>query len=150
METKALRDFTREISPDYTVSFHTKGEEIYWRFYQSQEAVRRDRAVAEKIAQTTGYPLADAKGSAGGYKDWCIQTFKIPSFTIEVGKDEFLHPLGMDALADILEKNTEKGFLKSVLTVVFPALTVTEPAAKAVAFTVANEAQASILILPKA
>ena len=107
METKALRDFTREIFPDYTVSFHTKGEEIYWRFYQSHEAVRRDRALAEKIAQTTGYPLAGAKGSAGGYKDWCIQTLKIPSFTIEVGKDEFLHPLGMDALADIIEKNID-------------------------------------------
>ena len=73
--------------------------------------MRRSRfsygALAEKIAQTTGYPLADAKGSAGGYKDWCIQTLKIPSFTIEVGKDEFLHPLGMDALADILEKNID-------------------------------------------
>ena len=107
METRALRDFTQEISPDYTVSFHTKGEEIYWRFYQSQEAYKRDRALAEKISQTTGYPLADAKGSAGGYKDWCIQTLKIPSFTIEVGKDAFTHPLGMDALADIIEKNID-------------------------------------------
>ena len=107
METRALRDFTQEISPDYTVSFHTKGEEIYWRFYQSQEASKRDRTLAEKISQTTGYPLADAKGSAGGYKDWCIQTLKIPSFTIEVGKDAFTHPLGMDALADIIEKNID-------------------------------------------
>ena len=107
LETRALRDFTREISPDYTVSFHTKGEEIYWHFYQAIKACKRDKALAERIAQATGYPLSEAKGSAGGYKDWCIQSLKIPSFTIEVGKDVYEHPLGMDALADIIEKNID-------------------------------------------
>ncbi len=106
-ETRSIRDFTREISPDYTVSFHTKGEEIYWQFYQSIEACKRDKALAEKLAQKTGYPLSEVKESAGGYKDWCIQSLKIPSFTIEVGKDEYVHPLGMNALADIIEKNID-------------------------------------------
>ena len=104
-ETRALKNFTEKINPDYTVSYHTKGEEIYWYFYQSMRTCPRDKALAMALSESTGYPLAYAKGSAGGYKDWCIQTLKIPSFTIEAGDDNFCHPLGEEALEDILEKN---------------------------------------------
>ena len=104
-ETLALMRFTEKISPDYTVSYHTKGEEIYWYFHQSKEASARDYALAKSLSKSTGYPLAFAKGSAGGYKDWCIQRLGIPSFTIEAGKDSFFHPLGEEALPDILTKN---------------------------------------------
>ncbi len=102
-ETLALKNFTEEVKPDYTVSYHTKGEEIYWYFYQSPHTCRRDKALAGAIAQTTGYPLCFAKGSAGGYKDWCIEKFKIPSFTIEAGNDLFTHPIRDER--DILLKN---------------------------------------------
>ena len=104
-ETLALKIFTEKIKPDYTVSYHTKGEEIYWYFYQSMRTCPRDKALASALSRSTGYPLAYAKGSAGGYKDWCIQTLKIPSFTIEAGEDRFCHPLGEEALEDIFEKN---------------------------------------------
>ena len=104
-ETRALKNFTEKIKPDYTVSYHTKGEEIYWYFYQSMRTCPRDKALASALSQSTGYPLFHAKGSAGGYKDWCIQTLKIPSFTIEAGDDRFCHPLGEEALEDILKKN---------------------------------------------
>ena len=105
-ESVALKNFTERISPDYTVSYHTKGEEIYWYFYQSIDTCDRDRALGEVLARATGYPLANAGNSAGGYKDWCIQHFHIPSFTVEVGKDEFSHPLrGKETLRDIIAKN---------------------------------------------
>ena len=104
-ETIALKKFTEKIRPQYTLSYHTKGEEIYWRFHQSRDKAVRDRALATALSRSTGYPLAHAKNSAGGYKDWCIQRFKIPSFTIETGSDERLHPLGDDALQEIIEKN---------------------------------------------
>ena len=92
-ETLALRAFTREISPNYTVSYHTKGEEIYWYFYQPISRCAKDKALALALSRSTGYRLAHAKGSAGGYKDWCIQALKIPSFTIEAGAEELLHPI---------------------------------------------------------
>lgn len=104
-ETRALKNFTEKIKPDYTVSYHTKGEEIYWYFYQSMRTCPRDKGLASALSRSTGYPLSHAKGSAGGYKDWCIQTLKIPSFTIEAGNDRFCHPLGEEALEDILKKN---------------------------------------------
>ena len=104
-ETQALRDFTLKIKPDYTVSYHTKGEEIYWYFYQSTRTCPRDKALAAAISASTGYPLGEAVGSAGGYKDWCIQRLKIPAFTVEAGEDKLSHPIREAGLADILEKN---------------------------------------------
>ncbi len=104
-ETRALKKFTLQITPDYTVSYHTKGEEIYWYFYQSMRTCPRDKRLAIVLSQATSYPLSYAKGSVGGYKDWCIQTLKIPSFTIEVGADTHAHPLGENALLEIIEKN---------------------------------------------
>lgn len=106
-ETRALRSFTLDVCPDYTVSYHTKGEEIYWYFYQHKERKARDLRLAEELSRLTGYPLREAQGSVGGYKDWCIRRFKIPSFTIEVGRDEHCHPLGEEALKDILARNID-------------------------------------------
>ncbi len=106
-ETQALKKFTEEICPDYTISYHTKGEEIYWYFYQSLHTCPRHKGLAAVLSRSTGYPLAMAKGSAGGYKDWCIQRLKIPAFTVEVGKDSLSHPLGEGAIDDIIGKNGE-------------------------------------------
>ena len=104
-ETRALKSFTEKIKPDYTVSYHTKGEEIYWYFHQSMRTCPRDKALAAAISRETGYPLAYAKGSAGGYKDWCIARFQIPAFTIEAGNDALSHPIKEDTLEDLISKN---------------------------------------------
>ena len=103
-ETLALKKFTQEISPDYTVSFHTKGEDIYWYFGQSLDTCLRDYRIARALEGATGYPLRLAKGSVGGYKDWCISTLKIPSFTVEVGNDGLKHPLRGAAFTDICRR----------------------------------------------
>ena len=104
-ETQALKCFTEEMKPNYTLSYHTKGEEIYWYFYQSTRTCPRDKGLAAVLSASTGYSLAEARGSAGGYKDWCIQALGIPAFTIEAGTEIFKHPLGMEGLEDIIKKN---------------------------------------------
>ena len=114
-ETLALKSFTEEIRPDYTVSYHTKGEEIYWYFHQPDP--KRDLFLAEILSRSTGYKIAYAAGSVGGYKDWCIEKFSIPSFTIEAGREKFTHPLQGEALNDVVRCNRNalydltKGFL---------------------------------------
>lgn len=112
-ETLALKKFTEKIRPQYTLSYHTKGEEIYWRFHQSCERLARDRKLATVLSHATGYPLAEAKNSAGGYRDWCIQRFGIPAFTVEVGLDGWAHPLGDRALTEIIKKNKDALLLLS-------------------------------------
>ncbi len=103
-ESRALKSFTQALQPDYTVSFHTKGEEIYWYFGQSSHTCLRDFRIGQALSRATGYPLRLAKGSVGGYKDWCIQNYGIPSYTVELGDDRLLHPLRATAYADIQKK----------------------------------------------
>lgn len=95
-ETRALRDFTYAVRPDATLSFHAKGEEIYWCFDQSGERLLRDLLIAEAVSRETGYPLKRTPNSAGGYKDWCVSALRIPALTIEVGKDALAHPIGRE------------------------------------------------------
>ena len=104
-ETKALRAFTRKIKPDITLSWHTKGEEIYWYFGQEGKEKERDYILARSISESNSYPLKYSFGSAGGYKDWCIRKLNIPSYTVEVGNDNLSHPLGENQLEPIFEKN---------------------------------------------
>lgn len=104
-ETRALMRFTRSVQPNYTVSYHTKGEEIYRLFPYSLHTCPIETRLADCLSRTTGYPLKVAQGSVGGYKDWCIHALHIPSFTVEVGKEEYAHPLGENALRDIIQKN---------------------------------------------
>ncbi len=106
-ETRALRDFTLFVRADVTLSYHCKGEEIYWNFYQKGKNLKRDYALAKKIAAVTGYKVKKTKGSVGGYKDWCIEKIGIPAFTIEVGGDNLTHPVGVENLANIFEKNKD-------------------------------------------
>lgn len=106
-ETKALRDFTLSVNPDLTLSYHAKGEEVYWYFNQGESDKKRDYALAKIIAKSTGYKLKLTPNSYGGYKDWCISELKIPSFTVEVGADNLSHPIGEENLKEIFDKNKE-------------------------------------------
>lgn len=106
-ESRALARFTQEVRPRFTVSWHTKGEVIYWRFYQPFFRLVRDRRLARALSASTGYPLKEAKGSAGGYKDWCVEKLKLSAFTVETGRDGLPHPLTRAALPDLWEKNKD-------------------------------------------
>ena len=106
-ETRALRDFTLFVKPDITVSYHSKGEEIYWEFFQGDKARQRDYKIAAAVSRTTRYPLKSAGKSTGGYKDWCIQKLQIPALTVEVGSDLLFHPIGKEHAEEIFLKNRE-------------------------------------------
>lgn len=106
-ETRALKKFTQDVCPDATLSYHTKGEEIYWEYGQRGETFIRDARIAAALAEETGYTVKRITGSGGGYKDWCIRNKKIPAFTIEAGNDALEHPLKECDLAPILVKNRD-------------------------------------------
>lgn len=107
-ESRALAEFTERIKPLVTLSYHLKGEEIYWDFHQTEKRRLRDFHYAEAIANYTGYKVVDLNGtSCGGYKDWCIEKLNIPAYTIEVGSDYFSHPFPYEQLSVILEQNLD-------------------------------------------
>ena len=101
-ESRALVEFTKEVRPDYTLSWHAKGEEIYWRFHQKGECAARDKYLAKVLRKSTGYTIKETPFSAGGYKDWCIEKLKIPAITIEVGNDELEHPLTRACVPEVV------------------------------------------------
>ena len=104
-ETRAIRDFTLSIKPNLTISYHAKGEEIYYEFFQSDFNKERDEILAKMIAKSTGYTVKSTLNSAGGYKDWCIEKLKIPALTIEVGNDNLMHPIQKKYLRKIFKQN---------------------------------------------
>jgi g-D-glutamyl-meso-diaminopimelate peptidase len=104
-ETRALRDFTLKIQPDATISYHSKGEEIYYEFFQDKERIERDYLIAKIAQEETGYAIKSTPFSCGGYKDWCVKWLKIPALTIEVGSDELSHPIEEKYLEQIFIKN---------------------------------------------
>ena len=106
-ETQALRDFTLKVRPAATLSYHIKGEVIFWKFYQTGKRLWKDYRLAKGISEKTGYRLLGELGSAGGYKDWCIETLGIPAFTVEAGYDGFGYPYPYSQKKDIVSRNAE-------------------------------------------
>ena len=112
-ETSSLRDFTLKVLPNATVSYHSKGEEIYWEFFQKGKLKKRSFLLAKAVEEQTGYTIKSTPNSAGGYKDWCVEKLKIPALTIEVGSDGLSHPIGKENLEEIYHKN--KGVVSAVM-----------------------------------
>ncbi len=106
-EVLALVNFTTKIQPDLTISYHSKGEVIYYGFFEPLRARRTHRKFAKIVQKTTGYRIIRTKNSAGGYKDWCINKLKIPALTIEVGAENLVHPITKEFLPDIYQKNAK-------------------------------------------
>ena len=107
-EVQNLINFTLKNKPLLTISYHSKGNVIYYGFEgQSEENITRDREIGEVLSEITGYPLIFTENSTGGYKDWCINTLKIPAYTIEVGDESLEHPLQIDTLPEIYQRNKD-------------------------------------------
>lgn len=107
-ETQALAKFTKKLMPFITLSYHLKGEEIYFDFFQNKCAFTRDSKMAKVFAKSTGYKIKSTQTtSSGGYKDWCVQKLKIAALTIEVGSDKFKHPYPTNQIDNIFNKNKD-------------------------------------------
>lgn len=105
-ETKAIANYTKKKNPFITISYHTKGEEIYFNFFQDKQRLKRDEKIAKRFAKSTGYKIVNVEASSsGGYKDWCVSKLKIPALTIELGSDDLSHPITKNHLKEIYDKN---------------------------------------------
>ena len=103
IESRALAGYTEAVDPALVLAYHTQGEVIYWQF--KDIVVPGARKLAEDFARTSGYALEDTpyESAWAGYKDWFIQRFRRPGFTIEAGSGE--NPLPLDQFDEIYRKN---------------------------------------------
>ena len=103
LETKALAGYTEFLNPELVLAFHSQGKEIYWQF--GDFFVPGAKELAQEFSRVSGYTVADTPYQSGfaGYKDWFIQYFRKPGFTIEVGQGE--NPLPIEQFPEIYRDN---------------------------------------------
>lgn len=102
-ESIALAAYTERLDPALVLAYHTQGEVIYWQFRDYE--VPGARALGEEFARLSGYELADTpyESSFAGFKDWFIQEYRRPGYTIEVGLGE--NPLPISQFNKIYRDN---------------------------------------------
>ena len=102
-ESIALAQYTEDIDPALVLAYHTQGKVIYWQFEDYD--IPGARALAEEFSRVSGYALEDTpyQSAYAGYKDWFIQTFRRPGFTIEAGSGE--NPLPILQFDEIYRDN---------------------------------------------
>lgn len=102
-ESRAMYQFTLSYSPSLTLSYHTQGEVIYWKYLDLEPP--RAREIAQLFSEVSGYLVEETPYASGfaGYKDWFIQDFYRPGYTIEVGLGE--NPLPISQFDKIFTDN---------------------------------------------
>jgi g-D-glutamyl-meso-diaminopimelate peptidase len=93
-ELTKSRDFTR------VLAFHTQGEVMYWGFENLEPA--ESEVLVNEFSRVSGYEPVKTIESYAGYKDWFIQDWRRPGFTIEIGKG--INPLPLSQFDEIYQK----------------------------------------------
>lgn len=100
-ETVALSKLCKEIPFSRAFAFHSQGEVIYHRYKKHIPLAEKQ---AKILSELSGYALEEPTGLAvgGGFKDYFIETYSRPAFTVEMGKGE--NPLCITDSEKILNK----------------------------------------------
>lgn len=88
IETKNMFSLTLREDFDITISLHTQGEEIYWQF--KNYATEESRRLGELMADVSRYLLTSPPefSNYAGYKDWFLQNYRRPAYTVEAGRGQ--------------------------------------------------------------
>ena len=102
-EALAIYNFTLSHDLKLVIAYHTQGKEIYWQFqnYNPPDS----KHIGIQFANSSGYILADTPytSSFAGFKDWFIQNYNRPGYTIEAGLGE--NPLPISQFDEIYQDN---------------------------------------------
>lgn len=102
-ESRAMYQFTTTHDFSLTLSYHSQGQLIYWKYLDFEP--KNSRAIADYYAKVSGYSAEITPQASGfaGYKDWFIATYDRPGYTIEVGKGR--SPLPLSQFETIYQNN---------------------------------------------
>lgn len=104
-ESRAMAQFTKNLSPRLILAYHSQGEIIYWKFADYDPP--RSFEIAQRFSAVSGYSVETTPENSGyaGYKDWFIQENNLPGYTIEVGRGA--SPLPLEQFPKIFSDNLE-------------------------------------------
>lgn len=112
-ETRALAMLTGLYDFRLVIAFHSQGEVIYYDLANKEP--KESFQIAKMLSKESGYMTDKPSGMASfaGYKDWFIERFKKPGFTVEVGSG--VNPLPLSQFGIIFEKNAKIMLLASII-----------------------------------
>lgn len=104
-ETKAITRLCRMKKFRSCMALHSQGEELFWKY--GENTPQSAEMMAKILSDSCGYTLVNNEGlySHGGFKDWFIEEFASPGFTMEIGKG--INPLPKDELYSIYARIEE-------------------------------------------
>lgn len=107
IETQNIINFTKLFNFDMTISLHSQGQEIYWSYLNKK--IKRAYEIGKKMERVSGYILTEPNyySSFAGYKDWFIDKYNKPGYTIEIGKGEEKKSLPLKEAEKIYEEIEE-------------------------------------------
>lgn len=106
IEVKNMIELLNNFKPHLTLSYHSKGEVIFYGFDAlNEKELARDEYFANRLSAITGYQPVKTVESVGGFSDYVSLTMRVPAFTIEVGCDEHPHPIKKHNLETIFKQN---------------------------------------------
>ncbi|RCW65894.1 M14 family metallopeptidase [Saliterribacillus persicus] len=82
-------------------AFHTQGEVIYWGFQGLEPP--QSQTIVEEFSRISGYQPIQYVDSFAGYKDWFIQEFQRPGYTVELGMG--VNPLPISQFEEIYQES---------------------------------------------
>ena len=107
IETKNMINFTELNRFDMTISLHSQGQEIYWNYLNYK--IEKAYEIGKKFEKVSNYLLTKPSyfSSFAGYKDWFIEKYRKPGYTIEIGKGEEGKPLKLEKAEEIYSEIEE-------------------------------------------
>lgn len=115
-ESHALAEFTRQQDFKMVIAFHSQGRVIYYDFENKEPSYAI--GIAKAFTCISPYVLDNTEGIASyaGFKDWFIDCFNRPGYTVEVGIGE--NPLSCSKLVHIYKETLP--IMLGAMTVILP------------------------------
>ena len=102
-ETRCIAQLTSQVNPKLVIAYHSQPEVIYYQYLHKTPP--NAKLYGELFEGLSGYMLDETEGIAsyGGYKDWFIELYNKPGYTVEVGLGK--NPLPITQIDEIVSKN---------------------------------------------
>lgn len=102
-ESQAVALFTLQHHFRLILAYHSQGQVIFWKYLDFMPP--QSYEIAQIFSAVSGYALLETPeySAYAGYKDWFIQTYNLPGYTIEVGQGQ--NPLPISQFDQIYSEN---------------------------------------------
>lgn len=114
-ENKYLLNFLKNKNIFASISYHAKGEVVYYGFSKlSKKSLKNAKKLAKIVSKSLNFKKIRSKNSFGGLSDYLSFKKNIPSVTVELGSDKLSHPINFSQLETI--KKGQMEMIKKVIS----------------------------------